>query len=447
MSSISSFQPSNSNYPTNGYEGTYEEWVQRSARALAERYAAGDQSVIDSMSGATGNIGQPARADFGSGAVSEQTYDFYARYVNAYASSDPYLAQQFGQPPTKKATFAGQDPNSPSQVAAANNAAAAERQASANASAERISAADNASREKIAFAGFANDMAIAQMRDATDRYIAEGNWGVQKYVAELQESGALERLKLELGMRDKELAQRALEEKNRHHENMVNLALEVARYDAELGQEPRNWLAYAAWLGNRDMVVNGLNLAMAADMVPEDVAAAEAANTAGGPGAVAASMSITVQQQQLASGASGGSTSPQSVQGTQPYTVAGVDINSTDYAGIARQLMGMAPGAQTTVPTQQELQAAYDSTNTQNTAQRPQFGSWGGPTTTKQGVEVNAQGHKENYTNFKNLLPVQQEMRLGAVQGVRGKFGVNDFLAEMERSRPKGTTSGAASYG
>ena len=110
-------------------------------------------------------------------------------------------------------------------------------------------------------------------------------------------------------------------------------------------------------------------------------------------------------------------------------------------------LLGQQPGEATHVPTQQELQAAYDSTNTQNTA-TPAFGAWGGPTTTKQGVQVNASGQKENYTNFQNLLPVQQEMRLGAVQGVRGKFGVNDFLAEMERSRPKGSaTPGASSFG
>jgi hypothetical protein len=201
---------------------------------------------------------------------------------------------------------------------------------------------------------------------------------------------------------------------------------------------------------------------MAADMVPADAAAMEAANSPFPVGQVAAAQEIAVSQQGLADGSSGGSTAPPGADimsmmaqagqsqvpaqgGAAPYTVAGANLESTNYGDLARQLLGMQPGEATRVPTTAELQQAYDSTST--TGRRPGFGEWTGNVTTRQGVEVNPSGHLENYTNFKNLLPTQQEMRLGAVQQVRGKWGVNDFLAEMERARPKGTVSGAAGLG
>lgn len=469
--SIGQYQPSADNYPQGKYVGTYEEWVARAAKALAERYADPNEPkgpdgmplFLGQFSGATGNIGQPIATDVGSGAVSEATYDFFARYVNAYSQSDPYLASQFGPPPTAHATF-GPDPNSSAAQTAANNAADLERTKLTIASNENIARIGEEGANTRNAATIASNERIALINDATNRYIAEGNWGVQKYVAELQESGALERLKLELGMRDRELAQRVLEEKNRHHEQMVNLALEVAKYDAELGSEPRNWLAYASWLANRDMVINGLNLAMAADMVPEEVAAQEAAQTAGVSGQIAAQMTLNQQSAQtqggvqpgLADGSSGGAVNPAGLGGMTPeqlsqlgaagqFVVAGLDLNNTNYADLARGLLGMQPGQATRVPTTAELQAAYDTTDT-STAPRG-FGAWGGTDTTRQGVKVNPSGHLENYTNFSNLLPTQQEMRLGGVQEIRGKYGVNDFLGEMEKARPKGSAQAAAGYG
>lgn len=468
---IGQYEPGVDNYPQGKYVGTYEEWVARAARALAEQYARkgeplnaqGVPAFLDAFSGATGNIGQPVLSDVGSGLVSEATYDFFARYVNAYSQSDPYLASQFGPPPSAHATF-GPDPNSPAAQTAANNAADLEKAKLTAASNEKIALLGEEGANTRNAATIASNEKIALINDATNRYIAEGNWGVQKYVAELQETGEMERLKLELGMRDRELAQRVLEEKNRHHEQMVNLALEVAKYDAELGSEPRNWLAYASWLANRDMVINGLNLAMAADMVPEEVAAQEAAQTAGVSGQIAAQMTLNQQSAQtqggvqpgLADGSSGGAVNPAGLGGMTPeqlsqlgaagqFVVAGLDLNNTNYADLARGLLGMQPGQATRVPTTAELQAAYDTTDTSTAPQG--FGAWGGTDTTRQGVKVNPSGHLENYTNFSNLLPTQQEMRLGGVQEIRGKYGVNDFLGEMEKARPKGSAQAAAGYG
>lgn len=464
-------------YSANTWVGSYEEWLTIAARSMAERYAAGDQAMLDALSGATGSIGQPVRADFGAAkpgvqySISAQTYQFFEAYLRAYATSDPYIKQQFGVPPTTHATAIDQTAAqiaSDEKIAAGNNATAISV-ANINAGASNYQADQQLAGIKLQVE---NDWAKAVMDDATRRYIAEGDWGVQKYIAELNNTGAMDRLKLELGQRDKELAQRAIEEKNRNHEAMIRLALDVAKYDAELGSQPRNWLAYASWLGNRDMVINGLTLATVANMIPENqISPAETASS-GLPGSAMA----TVTQQQAtesgqkslltpvgsgpqvdgfpdtsgnkpslmtAPGVMKNSTAPASATGaTSPGTaptVSGIDLNSTDYAGIARSLLGIT-GNGSSQPTTADLQGAYDATG-----KAQGFGAWQGPTQNRLGMTVNPMGHKEDYRKFSDLLPSQQDMRISA-SGSVGKYEP-DFVKEMQRSRPKGGVSGVAAYG
>lgn len=484
---ITSYAPPNQSDPgrySTDYTGSYDEWVHRTARVMAENYMRG-QAEWQNFSGGAG-IGQPNGADFGSGAngqtgfISTQTYDYFVRYLETYGATDPYVISTYGAPPTARATY-GANPNEPGIMQrehqdwqSRENAADRDWQSRENQADRDFQAGENAAdraveRERIAVQREAiqNDWNIAVMDDATRRYIAEGDWGTQRYIAELQEAGALERLKLELGQRDEELAQRAIEEKNRHHENMIGLTLEVAKYDAQLAAEPRNWLAYAAWLGERDVVVNGLTLAMASDMVPDDQAqAALATNAATIPGGQVALAEYTYSQTGLATGQSGGSatpaagqpqtamgpmkntgattaTGPQAQAGAQtsPYTVGGVDLASRDYSAIARELLGMNALGPTGQPSAEDLQATYDATR----GKSPGFQAWKGPTQNALGVNVNAMGHKQDYRKFADLMPSMQDMNLAAVSSV-GKW-VPDFMKEMERARPKGGATGTASYG
>lgn len=471
------------------YFGSLDEWIFNTARALAERYAAGDQSMLDSLSGATASIGQPDRLDFGStasgastGTISAQTYNFFANYVKAYGTTDPWLTSQFGAPPARSATYIP-DPSSPGALADK----AAEEAAKDRAWKTEEYAKDRATDLEIAGIGAAsarysadrqfeavslqveNSWRIATMQDATDRYIAEGTWGVQKYVAELQESGAMDRLKLELGMRDKELAQRAIEEKNRYDVALKSLALEVAKYDAELAASPRNWLKYASWLQTRNIVVNGLSLAMAAQEVPEQ--AIDPATVAETAGPVAG---LTTAQEQLASGTTGGVTSSQNpfgagmidlsgdtktfevgAQSGQPnlnYTPppSAAQIGQMGAGDLANTLLGMSPGGATPAEASTgNLQSVMDSLSTTGKGRQASFGSYSGPTKNALGIDIGPEvvGSNVDYRKFSKLLPTQQEMKIGGIESVRGASGVNDWVAELERSRPKGGATGAASYG
>lgn len=493
-------------YTSTDYTGSYDEWYERVVRELVRLYLEGGPEGGDPAGGGyeTSTIGRPAYEDFGSAAnggqghVSGATMAYFESYVKNYGATSPWISDNFGKPPDRPATYIP-DPNSPGEVTGswedrnaadiadredtqAFDAAEAEKNRVFTASEGALDRANditlsNAATERVKIQ-VESDWKIAVMTDATRRYIAEGDWGTQKYIAELQEKGALTRLELELGQRDQELAQRAIEEKDRHHESMLALVLEVAKYDAELSAQPRNWLAYAGWLQNRNIVVNGLTLAMAGDLV--DPASIDPAEIAASPAGNLTALQTTMGNQQVTAvapgvgsaqgaalgvvdGSSGGSTGTNAdlealgfkVQaegagaqtGANPYQVGGVDLNSTDYTAIAKQLLGMNTLGPNGAPTTEQLQAAYDATDTTTPGgmKRPGFGAWGGPTTNNFGMQVNANGAKEDYRQFSDLLPSQQDMRLAAVESV-GKF-TPDFLAEMQRSRPKGGASGVASYG
>lgn len=492
---------------TNDFSGSYDEWYQRVVNDLIRLYVEGGPEGGDPAGGGyeSSTIGRPSYEDFGSakkggqGHYSHATVQYFENYVKTYGAQSQWIKDHFGAPPERRATY-NPDPNSPSSIQgtqaereAAANADREDRQAFDAAEAEKertFTAAENAADRKISLDLDANatarvkmqidsDWKIATMEDATRRYIAEGDWGTQKYIAELQETGALTRLQLELGQRDEELAQRAIEEKDRHHESMLALTLEVAKYDAELSAQPRNWLAYAGWLQTRNVVINGLTLAMAADMVPDT--AIDPGEIASSPAGGLTALQTTSGNEQvtqvapktggaqaealgLLSGASGGATGTstelealgfkaqtQGAGGEQGDArvragqVAGIDLNSTDYSAIARKLLGINTLGPQGAPSTAELQAAYDATNTSGMAKTGTYGAYAGPTTNKFGMKINTQGGQEDYRNFGNLLPSQQDMRLAAVEST-GKW-LPDFLQELQRSRPKGGVAGAASYG
>jgi hypothetical protein len=270
---------------------------------------------------------------------------------------------------------------------------------------------------------------IAFMNDATQRYLEEGRWGVQKYIAELQESGAMERLVLQLGLGEKELAQRATEERNRHHENMVGLTLEVAKYDTELASQPRNWLKYGEWLKRRGQVVNGLTLSMAAQEAG-DIDPGEIANS-DEPGAALAALQ-EAQEQQAA---------PPS-----PYTVNGIDLQTQNYEQLLNQLLG--PQAATTEDyAPANLQGILSDLDTSKPPAQQQGGGGqaGGFSLQDGDLQFETQGTKHDYRRFANMTPTKQQMAAGAVEYM-GK-PLDDFLYEMNQSRPKGGAVGAGAYG
>lgn len=455
------------------YSGSYDEWFERVVSDLIYRYSEG----LGGASITGGTVGAPAQEDYGNGTVSYATEQYWENFVRQYGGQSQYIISTYGPAPERHASYVT-DPNSP----AATNAAQREEnqldrdfEATQSALDREHDATENAAdravqRESIA-AGLeearmreagatervqmqiASDQAMAAMDDATRRYIAEGDWGVQKWMTEENNRSSMERLMEELGFRREELAQRAIEEKNRHQENLVSLALEVAQYDAELAASPRNWVAYAAWLQNRNVVVNGLSLAMAAQEVPEEMI---------DPSEVAGSGdNMAALQQGLVSGQSGGSASPMSGSGLtadmygpgsalpqhQP-SMSPDQIGSTDPGDLANQLLGSNPLA----PTQQDystqnMQAVSDSMQTagQDIAG---FGAYGGPTTNAMGVNVaEVTGSDVDYRQFAKLLPSQQEAKIGEVESVRGPWGGGDFIAEMQRSKPKGQAAGVSAYG
>lgn len=462
---------------SNDYQGSYQEWMFRVVASMSARYSAGDQSLLDGLGGATGSIGQPDRMDFGNGTESLQTRQFFENYIRTYGGSDPYIINQFGPPPSRNATYEP-NPDSASSINGTFEARSkfeADENAKDRASDERIAAGNNAAAIQSATIS-ANaqiestrmrvgaDIQIATLEDATRRYIAEGDWGTQKYIAELQEKGAMDRLVLELGDREKDRAQRALFEANRHGEAMTSLAIQVAAYDAELAAQPRNWLKYAAWLKNRDVVVNGLTLAMAADMVPDDqIDPAEVATTAGGVAALQAS-SEQMQAQGMVTGESGGAQSAQSAFGPGTQQIVGANQTTmnqhqpapsaqqlgqtTDYGALARQLLGMNPlESSADQATPENLQAISNTlTTSQHGGKVAAFGNYTGPTTNALGVTVaEPTGQKVDYRQFSNLLDSQQQMKIGEIESL-GRY-TPDFVKEMEKSRPKGYATGAASFG
>lgn len=464
-------------YRSPNYQGSYQQWVYRVSRSMADRYMRGDQGMLDGLSGATGGIGQPDGADFGSaaggktGTISYQTYDFFEKYVSTYAR-DPWVTGQFGPPPSVQATW--EDPNVTTggtytqRAADAAAQAALDRQrdidvATIGANASRYAADQQLAgvRERVGA-----DIQVATMQDATARYIAEGNWGVQKYVAQLQESGALERLKLELGQRDEELAQQAVAERDRHHEAMVGLIMEVAKYDSELGSKPRNWPAYALWLQNRGEVVNALNLATVAQLMPEtEMDPASVANAASGSPAagVAAISAYQTSQAQTAAASVQGATGAQDLRTAtggpstqapaptaaatppaQAYSYNGIDLNNQNYTQLANQILGLG-GAGSQPASKEQLQAMYDSTATAGNGRAGSYSGWGGAGTNAVGVNVNTMGQKEDFRRFSSLLPSQQEIRVGGAESA-GVYAP-DYVEQMQRSRPKGAASGAAAWG
>lgn len=468
------------------FTGSWDEWFERVVGDLISRYLRG----LGGMGGyGDASIGVPAPEDAGSYAtitpgtdparmprVSHQTVMYWENYVRNFGAQDPFILANYGPPPPRRATFVP-DPNAPASIQGtwAERDEAARREAEAERAHERgIAEAEIASRERIAGIqadvareGFANQWRIATLEDATRRFVAEGDWGVQRYVAELREQGELTRLTMVLGDREKDRAQQAIFEARRHHEAMTRLALEVARYDAELAAQPRNWLKYAAWLRTRNVVVDGLTLAMASDLVPDEAIH---------PNTVAATTgsqlaAVQTAQEFLAGGAQGPGPQMPMDDGTAgpPLTQAGAGMHQqmaalpahtpppgpaqltaagTDYGALARNLLGMNPlQAIPEEASAQNLQAISQGLRTSpHTQQVPAFGEWAGPTTNALGMQITEPtGQKVNYSAFMRMLPSQQDMKLAEVESI-GRWAP-DFVKEMEAARPRGGARGPAAFG
>lgn len=492
-------------YVSPDYAGSYDEWFETTVQILMDRYASGEGGEGWADPAFQSQYGTPNPNDFGNNTVSVQTETFIESFVRNEGESSTWIRENIGAPPDRDATYVP-DPNSPSalqegqraeaqasrdfeaeqnrlareaqaEIAAQNRAgrvdvaniqADASRYAADTSAAASRYAADQATARTMAQIGSAER--IAAIDDATRRYIAEGDWGVQKWVTTENNRASMERLRLQLDFQDRELVQRAVEEKNRHHEQMVGLALEVAQYDAELAASPRNLMKYAAWLQNRNVVVNGMSLAMAAQEVPEDmIDPQEVAQTTGSN---VAGIQTAQEQQALIDGSSGGNMqnlSPEELNsilsateqqtGTQtladqfpgqnmlPQAQASPSadqLDQSDPGALASQLLGSNP----LQPTGEDfstsnLQALMDSTRTAGGAQQAGFGAYNGPTTNALGVEIpEVTGQSTDFRKFAKMLPTEQGIKLSGIESVRGPSGVTDYTEELLRSRPKGRASG-----
>jgi len=430
--------------------GTYEEWRETVISALTNRYLRGDQSMLDSLSGATGPIGQPNRADFGSakdgkdGQLSIETYRFFERYVDMYGASDPWLRQMFGDPPSERAEWVRPWLTADEQIALTQQdyetrlaIAQIEAATTLQATAMRVGA----------------DLQIAAMDNATKRYIAEGDWAVQRELAKMQEAGTMTRFLMDLGFRYDELVVRAQAERNRHHEAMLALITEVAKYDAQLAAEPRNWVAYAAWLKNRDIVVNGMTLGAAAQAFSEaDIDPGEFTSTPFGQSIGGLISYYTAYLNTL-----NGSTSLPTYAGpdagdvqtgftfewTPPNLQAptGQQLSTQtgfDYKELAKKVL-----PQYNYSTE-ELQQAYSDVDASGGATDTE-GYWSGPTKNALEMNVNPLGHKNQFQKFLNFTPAQQQMNIGAAASV-GRYD-KDYIAEFTKATPRGKSSGGIQYG
>ena len=483
---------------TGNYGTSREAWEEMVFQSLLSRYSSGEGGSGWATGDFNSPYGRPDPNDFGSGTYGPQTVQFIKQFVRNEGATSNWVQENFGPPPEQSTTWMP-DPNSPSSLQGTweqRSAFDAEQSALDRQHDREMQAADNAAM--LAAAGISADaqrysadrsaeasmfaareatartsMEIAaswreaQLRDATQRYIAEGDWGVQKWVTQENNTAAMERLQLQLGFERERLAQDAIAEKNRHHENMVGLALEVAKYDAELAGSPRNWAAYAAWLQNRNIVVNGMTLAMAAQEVPEqtinpaevaaqDPIAGQQALVSGQSGG--SQMQVTPEQLQeiltVNTGAPQGTTAQQMAGGALPQHQPSMGVEDlegvTDYGELANQLMGVNPLAPTNQDySQQNLQAMVNSLSTGSGQQTAQFGAYGGPTVNAMGVDIGreVEGSQVDYRKFTDLLPSQQQAKVGGVESVRGPWGAGDWIKEMNASRPKGGGAGTAAFG
>lgn len=522
--------PSNSGYPDRGptqyepgpgqisldYSGSYDEWRQRVVSDLVRRFVLG----LGGKGSDDPSLGNPSPEDFGSGAngqtgqYSFATLQYWERFVDKYGATDPFVQENYGPPPDRRATYVA-DPNSAAAVQdrtiqdnkdqrtwqsgenaadrrhdmdvvnaqikaqqdrdAANNAwqsgenaldrtfQAGQSQADRDLAWRQTQESTNQIRMQIE-----SNERLAAIDDATRRYLAEGDWGVQKWITEQQEKGALDRLTLELGMRDKELAQAATGEANRHHETMVGLIMQVAQYDSELAAQPVNWLKYAAWLKNRGQIVDGLTLSMAAEQVPEQAISPQDVATSGLPGAsVAAAQTF---EQQMQSGqpaiqtqaapsenpaaanaqnmAGTGSTAQSAAQPDSAYSYNGIDLNNRNYGQLLDQILGLNPNAPVNGVdnSKENVQATLDSLNTTGAnAQQNVAGGQGFQLNGDQ-FAFNGAGSQQDYRKFAALKPAQQQMNVAAAQAAGSD--VNDYLYDMKKAKPKGgVLSGAGGYG
>lgn len=519
------------------HAGSYDEWRERVVNDLIRRYTAG----LGGIGSDDPELGRPSPEDAGSnkdgkgGFYSQATVQYWERFVDKYGATDVFVQENYGPPPTRRATYVD-DP----EGQAAGNAwatgenektrefeaeqARLEREArAAEAAAERASrdanirlqeegenrrqterlAADQAENERNRLftsgesekdrifresqAGLDRSLAreregyetdrvrmqitsnekLSAQDDLTRRYLAEGDWGVQKWVEEERNRGALERLTMELGIREQELAQDATTERNRHHESMVGLVLEVAKYDSEMAGQPVNWLKYAAWLKNRGQVVNGMTLAMASSNVPESSISASEVAASGLPGSnVAAIQSAqpspegpeaapqqgqtvdpTANPGQQAAMANSAAPAPQPV----PMNYKGIDLQNENYPDLLNQILGLNPNAAVdgVDNSPANIQATLDMLNTtghsENGAQTGSSAPGGVNVSGIGSFNFDARGNQQDYRKFKKLLPGQQQMNVGAAQA--GGSAIDDYLYEMNKSRPKGGAVGAGSYG
>jgi len=470
------------------YKESYDQWYERVVFDLITRYIRGEGGA--STTG--GAIGSPDPNDFGSAAgaapgyISNRTQQYWENFVKNYGAQSPYIVDSYGPPPTRNATYE-LDPNSPASISGTFKARS-EFEAAEAAKDRALTAAEGAANRAVDMAAIEGANARAAMQeagatartamqidaswreatlaDATRRYVAEGDWGVQKWVTGANNTAAMERLQAQLGFDREALAQQAIQEKNRHQEQLVGLAIEVAKYDAELAASPRNLFAYAAWLQNRNIPVNGLSLAMAAQEVAIDTI--DPGEVADATGSTLAALDTAMVQEETAGGANVQAT-PQELQ--QLLGSGGQELTATKYAGgaipqnqpppsaeqlgktenyqdLASQLLGQNPLApnESDVSTS-NLQGIMNNLQTAGTTQTG-FGNYSGPRTNALGVKIpEVTGQETDYRQFSKLLPTEQGMKLAGVESVRGPSGITDYVKELERSRPKGGATGVASYG
>ena len=238
-------------------------------------------------------------------------------------------------------------------------------------------------------------------------------------------------------------------ERNRHEEALLALSTEVKKVDAQMAADG-NWIAIGHWLKKRGVLVNGLSLAYAKNMVPteqldsEDLAAID-------PEAALDAHEASLRE---AVGPEGGyqgipqQTFDQMYGGGQQSAAA--TAPAVDPAtGLPAQGPPMQPGVPGVLPES----PGYDPTAFQQYADQLQFGQGQNPGQLPDrwnalGLNVGeAYGHEVNAADFYNAPATEQRDKFNLVKSHRGSEGAGNFLDELESNRPKGGAGkGAFSY-
>ena len=255
-------------------------------------------------------------------------------------------------------------------------------------------------------------------------WVTEGDSGVQKLIKQFQDEGRLGQLELGLFLDAQDTVRKAVERRKEYELTVVNLAQQVAQFDAALAANPVDWVRRGLWLRDRGIAITGLSLALAEIHVPPeqlDQASSTAPNR----------YSRSTQEVPVA-----GSPSinlPQRVP-----RAADAPPGPDPYRDVVKQ---MAASFQRGFESDR-----YSERDWQDRADQLQYGQGRepgvlAPEQNALGLRVGeTRGHQVNARDYYRASAADRQMK-GALVASTGR-DPNQFREEIERHRPKGYVKG-----